>query len=110
MTAQQLHTAASLHEVGELLHHEGVPLAYGGLIFNQTPALRQHITGHFLGEALDTAVHAIGHILSTSPAVPRAIPIGEEYLAARRHFSQFTILYSDRCHLSYVKCILTDTT
>ncbi|MGL4650388.1 MAG: MerR family transcriptional regulator, partial [Caldilineaceae bacterium] len=35
LTAQQLHTAASLLEMGEVLLQQRVPLAFGGLVFNR---------------------------------------------------------------------------
>ncbi|MCB8985389.1 MAG: cobalamin B12-binding domain-containing protein [Ardenticatenaceae bacterium] len=86
MTAQQLHTAASLYHVAEFLHQERIPLAFGGRIFSQTPALRSRIPGHFLGEKLDTAVHAIAHILSNRPQIADPKTIAPEYQAAREHF------------------------
>ncbi|MBK8932026.1 MAG: MerR family transcriptional regulator [Chloroflexi bacterium] len=74
MTAQQLHTAASLYEVGEFLRQKGISLAFGGRIFSLTPALRNRISGHFLGEKLDTAVQAITTILDRRPLPPTPNP------------------------------------
>jgi methanogenic corrinoid protein MtbC1 len=88
MTAQQLHTAASLFHVAEFLYQERINLAYGGRIFSLTPALRSRIAGHFLGETLDTAVPTIAHILSKHPLPPDIKPIAAEYQAARRHFRE----------------------
>lgn len=59
LAAQQLSTAATLHAVALTLQKEGIPLAYGGLIFNRIPRLRQRISGHFLGETLDEAIYMI---------------------------------------------------
>ena len=39
LTAQQLHTAASLLEMAEVLYSERVPVAFGGLIFTEVPDL-----------------------------------------------------------------------
>ncbi|MBK8984992.1 MAG: MerR family transcriptional regulator [Chloroflexi bacterium] len=88
MTAQQLHSAASLFQVAEFLHQEGISLAYGGRIFSLTPALRGRIAGHFLGEQLDTAVPTIANILSKRPSAPGHEPIAQKYPIARRHFRQ----------------------
>lgn len=34
-------------------------LAFGGLIFNLLPDLRERLPGHFLGESLDNIVHSV---------------------------------------------------
>ena len=49
MSAQLLNTAANLLEMARLLQERRIPLAYGGRIFNNIPAIRQRIPGHFLG-------------------------------------------------------------
>lgn len=88
MTAQQLHTAAALFEAAEVLDKARIPLAYGGRIFNQTPALRRRITGYFLGEELDQAMQSVAHILSKKPPTPERDPIAASYQLARRAFRQ----------------------
>jgi len=86
MAAQQLHTAATLRQAAEVLHQEGVPLAYGGLVFNLLPALRDRVPGHFLGESLDLAVQAVESRMTapSSPSPIEAIP--GSCLVAREHF------------------------
>jgi DNA-binding transcriptional MerR regulator/methylmalonyl-CoA mutase cobalamin-binding subunit len=86
--AQQLHTAATLMEMAKLLQTLGVPLAYGGLVFNQLPALRLRITGHFLGEQLDAAPGVVESLMTVAQPLPAAEPIPEQYQRARRHFQQ----------------------
>jgi methanogenic corrinoid protein MtbC1 len=67
--AAQLHdTAASLQDMASSLERAGVRVAFGGLIFNLAPDLRQQISGHFLGETVDQALPAIDALLE-SPAV-----------------------------------------
>jgi DNA-binding transcriptional MerR regulator len=56
LAAQQLSTAATLQSAALALQRQGVPLAYGGLIFNRVPKLRERIPAHFLGETLDEAM------------------------------------------------------
>jgi MerR family transcriptional regulator, light-induced transcriptional regulator len=48
--AQTLPAAASLRDMAALFTEAKIPLAYGGLIFNLVPELRNHIPGHFLGD------------------------------------------------------------
>jgi hypothetical protein len=86
MTAQQLHTAASLYKVAEFLQSEGIMLAYGGRIFNQAPMLRSRIPGHFLGEQLETAVSEISLLLAKRPFTPQADPVSEKHSQALHHY------------------------
>ena len=65
-TALQLPTAATLLEMARFLEREGIPLAFGGRIFNRLPTLRDRIPGHFLGEDLAQAGRRV-HELMTSP-------------------------------------------
>jgi methanogenic corrinoid protein MtbC1 len=84
--AQQLHTAATLLEMAQVLKESNVPLAYGGLIFNLLPALRKRIPGHFLGEQLEMAPQAVESLMTAPRPVPAAEEIPEAYLRARDHF------------------------
>lgn len=89
--AQQLHTAASLLEIAHLLDQERVPLAFGGAVFNQLPALRGRIPGHFLGERLDSTPQVVEQFLMSPrlgwppPAVP---PLSKEYQQALTHYRE----------------------
>lgn len=64
LSAQTIRTAASLLETYHALQDSGIPLAYGGLIFNRVPAIREVIPAHFLGEDLLTAVAKTGDLLT----------------------------------------------
>jgi methanogenic corrinoid protein MtbC1 len=86
LSAQQLHTAATLMKMAQVLQREGVPMAYGGLIFNLLPALRQRIPGHFLGERLEAAPQAVESLMVAPRPVPAAEPIPEVYHQAWEHF------------------------
>jgi DNA-binding transcriptional MerR regulator len=63
LTAQQLHTAASLLEMAELLLREHIPLGFGGLIFNRVPGLHKTIPGHYLGTRVDKAIDAAEQLM-----------------------------------------------
>jgi len=63
LTAQQLISAASLLDLANELGSLHIPLAFGGLIFNNIPAMRERIPGHFLGEEIDEVVIKIEQIL-----------------------------------------------
>jgi methanogenic corrinoid protein MtbC1 len=86
--AQQLHTAATLMEMAQLLQTQDVPLAYGGLIFNLLPALRQRITGRFLGEQLEAAPGIVESLMTVAQPLPTPEPVPEAYQQAREHFQE----------------------
>ena len=77
LAAQQLTTAATLQSVALAL--QGFPLAYGGLIFNRVPELRDLIPAHFLGEALEGAVQKVEHILVTPTPTTFIIKVDKAY-------------------------------
>ena len=67
-SAQQLHTAATLMELATILANAGVPLAYGGRIFNVVPELRTRIPGVFLGERIENAPLTLEHVIVAQPS------------------------------------------
>ncbi len=71
LSAQQVVTAASLSAAAAALHERHIPVAYGGLIFNRVPEVRQRIVGTFLGESIEAAADKVEQLLP-SPAFPTA--------------------------------------
>lgn len=67
LSAQQLSTAASLRRSLHTLQSLGIPLTYGGLIFNRVPSIRERIPGIFLGETIPDAVTMIEQLVVTHP-------------------------------------------
>jgi methanogenic corrinoid protein MtbC1 len=89
LTAQRLHTAATLYETARLLQRQAVPLGFGGLIFNRAPELlRQRIPGHFLGERLDRAPQAVEELLLAPRPSPTGEAIPEASQRALAHYRQ----------------------
>ena len=86
LTAQQLHTAASLFEMAEMLFSERVPVAFGGLIFSEVSDLHQAIPGHFLGDRLDRATAAIEQIMTALRPQPSQRLVSYDYREAVEHF------------------------
>jgi MerR family transcriptional regulator, light-induced transcriptional regulator len=76
-SAQQLVTAANLSTAAAALRERGIPLAYGGLIFNRNPELRERIPGFFLGESLDAAMDTVERLIQAPMPVPPARATGE---------------------------------
>jgi len=88
LSAQQLHTAATLLAMAQLLQGQRIPLAYGGLIFNLLPGLRARIPGYFLGERLDLAPQVIEQLLATLPPLPPVEAASEAYQRALSHYRE----------------------
>jgi excisionase family DNA binding protein len=91
MAAQHLSTAATLLEMSQVFQETRMPLAFGGLIFNRVPALREHIPGYFLGEDLQSGVAQVEKWLTTpSPIMPvvEAKQADESYKQAKTHFQE----------------------
>ena len=79
LVAQQLTTAATLWEMGQLLFNERLPLAFGGRIFVQLPELRTRIPGHYLGDSLENAAQAVENIMAMPRTQPSQAPVTAEY-------------------------------
>jgi methanogenic corrinoid protein MtbC1 len=86
MSAQLLYTASTLKEAAAALKQSGVPLAYGGLMFNLLPTLRERIPGHFLGERLEAAPERVDSLMAAPRPVPTVQNVPEKYLQALEHF------------------------
>ena len=87
-SAQQLHTAASLYKLAIYLRSKMIPLAYGGLIFNQLPALQDRIPGSFLGNSLSGAVQSIEQLMLNPPEIEDFEPVDINYTDAADHFNE----------------------
>jgi DNA-binding transcriptional MerR regulator len=88
MAAQLLHTAATLKETAKVLQQAEVPLAYGGLIFNELPPLRKRIPGHFLGEQIEAVPEMVEALLVAPRSVPTSETVPDAYLQALEHFQE----------------------
>ncbi|MCA9974711.1 MAG: cobalamin-dependent protein [Anaerolineales bacterium] len=88
VSAQTLQSASTMLEMANLLQRVGIPLAYGGLVFNQIPALRQHIAGHFLGEDLQKAPHTIEQLFHSPREQHQPKQATAQHLEAIDHFSR----------------------
>jgi len=87
LAAQQLHTAANLLEMTELLHREGVSTAFGGGIFNRIPALRKRIPGHFLGRTLNEALEETERLIVRTTPAPGIEGLADTYKEALSHYN-----------------------
>ena len=87
-SAQHLPTAYTLQTMAASVTKLHIPLAFGGRVFNQQPALRRHIAGHFLGESLLDIPRAVQEILHAPWPLPEVVEASREYLAALEHYRE----------------------
>jgi DNA-binding transcriptional MerR regulator len=98
LAAQQLTTAATLQSTALALQSHGSTIAYGGLIFNRVPKIREHIPAHFLGENLEGAIRLIEQLLSAYTPLPTAIRVDESYRdLASLHREKHTLIEMALC-------------
>jgi len=86
LTAQSIHSAAMLQEMGFILERNGTRMGYGGLIFNRIPELRTRIPGEFLGEGIDRAPQVLEGLLRSEARVPRLADRDPASQAALDHY------------------------
>lgn len=73
--AQQILTAATLRDLAVQLREEGLPVAYGGSVFSEMPALRERIPGHYLGDLIRQAPAEIEDLIAQPRPAPGVEPI-----------------------------------
>lgn len=88
LAAQTLPAAGHVLEMARFMQLHKIRLAYGGRIFNEIPALRQRIPGHFLGEDLRVAVANIGSFLVRTASTPAVAPVPAVYRQALESFDR----------------------
>jgi DNA-binding transcriptional MerR regulator/methylmalonyl-CoA mutase cobalamin-binding subunit len=99
LAAQRLETAATLMEVAQSLQRLAVPTAYGGMIANSVPELRDRIPAHFLGEDLDLATRTVERLMTGPRPLPAVEPVSESYRRARDHYrEQEGLIEADMSH------------
>ena len=79
LASQHLATAASLQAVASELQQHNFPVAYGGLIFNRIPRLRERIPAFFLGENLADAVEPVQRLVHLAQPYPNKIVTPASY-------------------------------
>lgn len=88
LAAQTLNTAASMLPVAELVQESGLPLAFGGRVFNVAKSLQERIPGHFLGEDLAQAPNVVEQLMTSPTVQEHGGETPERYLEAVDHFRE----------------------
>lgn len=83
LSAQMLSSAAALRDTAQAVLGSGIPVGYGGRIFNIVPETRRHIPGYFLGETLETGLSGIEMLLSEDIPAPEVPPSNEALAGVR---------------------------
>jgi DNA-binding transcriptional MerR regulator len=83
LASQQLASAAQLQKTAQTLSQNHIQVAYGGRVFNTIPALRERITGHFLGATIEDSLRLVEQLIRS----PRSMPAVEEITPAYRQLA-----------------------
>jgi DNA-binding transcriptional MerR regulator len=88
LTAQQLHSAATLMQIARLLRDHTIPAGYGGRIFNLHPELQARIPAQFLGYDITSATQTVENLLVNPSAFAGEIPLDTMHQAALSGFDR----------------------
>lgn len=88
LAAQTLHTAASMLPVAELIQESGLPLAFGGRVFNRDRFLQERIPGHFLGKDLAQAPNVVEQLMTSPTVQEQGGEMSETYEQALANFRE----------------------
>lgn len=97
-TAQTLTSAASLRTMSEYLSRKGIPLAFGGGVFNMVPSAIKRISGYFLGTEVPMVPTTIESLVVAPPSMPVPQPLSAAYSHTLSSFLQneaFIVSYVD---------------
>lgn len=86
LTAQTLHTAATLAQVSQAIGNLDIPLAFGGSVFTRIPDLQQRIAGFYLGNNFTDAIESVEKILVQKLSSPKIDQTSNQYVQALIHF------------------------
>ncbi|MBS3752957.1 MAG: MerR family transcriptional regulator [Anaerolineales bacterium] len=83
-SANLLSTAAQVFDIAGQLVEDGIPVGYGGRVFNHIPSLRESMPGLFLGEDFkNIAPRVEGVLKDPSPALEKKAGLPDGYLSLR---------------------------
>ncbi|MCS7220042.1 MAG: MerR family transcriptional regulator [Anaerolineae bacterium] len=88
LAAQLLSSAAVLQETARMLLGSGIPVGYGGRIFNTVPEIRHRIPAHFLGETIEEALTSTEILLRRDLPQPEVLPPDTSLISVRNALLQ----------------------
>lgn len=117
MSAARLSTAAALLKTSQLLQDRGIPLAFGGNVFLETPGLADKIPGTHLDADLGRTVSTIEGLLSAPDTKIETAIAPNPYQDLRDEFDEnlpylenlALIAIKERGNASFLNGILKDT-
>lgn len=100
MSAQTLSAAANMLPMAEMLQGLGVPLAFGGAVFNHIPHIAEAIPGHFLGKTLEKVPHTVEKLIQNMPPISKAKEASKGYHTAYNHYVERRSAIEANLHVS----------
>ncbi len=86
LIAQTLISAAALQNTAKSLSNQRVPVSFGGRIFTQQHELTDYLSGHYLGDAIETSLEQIEKLLKNKGKIQEAKTPSKEYTNALHAF------------------------
>jgi DNA-binding transcriptional MerR regulator len=86
--SQTINSAASLRSMSEFLAARGIPLAFGGGVYNQIQSVIERISGYYLGSSVKNIPNIIELLVQEPPSMPVAQPLSSGYINTLNKFRQ----------------------
>jgi MerR family transcriptional regulator, light-induced transcriptional regulator len=86
LVVQQLTSAAELQYAAQFIAISGAQVAFGGRIFSIQPGMETRITGHYLGDRLNSAVTRVESLLAGKPDSAKPVLPSSGYVATLNSF------------------------
>ncbi len=100
VSAQTLTAAGQTLPLAQKLEELGVPLAFGGAVFNKIEQSKESIPGHFIGETLDQVPKTVEKLIQARPTISKVKKPGKAYQAAYKHFIEQRSAIDAHLHVS----------
>ena len=75
LSTQTLANAVSLRDMARMLNTKGIPVAFGGKVFNTINGLARRIPAHYLGNTIEYAIPKIENLLASPIPAPKEEPV-----------------------------------
>lgn len=100
LAAQTLTAAGHTLPLAQKLAELGVPLAFGGAVFNAIEQSIESIPGHFLGETLAQVPQIVEKLIQTTPTAGKVKKPSKAYQDAYKHFTERRSAIDARLHVT----------
>ncbi len=87
LVAQTLTTAATLQTTALALSNQKAQVSFGGRIFKQHKNLVEYLPGHYLGDAVETAIEQVEQLLKSKAKLAEVKSASQKHITALQAFT-----------------------